>query len=150
MIHFQSGNLFESKAQALVNPINCVGVMGKGLALQFKSAFPNNFKVYAAACKRSEVQPGRMLVVETQLRGATELIINFPTKRHWRDASLLGDIESGLVDLVRVIRARSIASIAIPALGAGLGGLAWLDVRALIEAAMAELPEVDVQVFEPA
>jgi O-acetyl-ADP-ribose deacetylase (regulator of RNase III) len=102
MIHYQTGNLFDSKAHAMVNPVNCVGVMGKGLALEFKNTFPNNFKIYAAACKRGDVQPGRMLVVETQM-SEPKFIVNFPTKRHWRDGSRLDDIESGLVDLALVI-----------------------------------------------
>jgi O-acetyl-ADP-ribose deacetylase (regulator of RNase III) len=126
----------------------CVGVMGRGIALEFKIAYPANFKAYAAACKRGEVQPGRMFVFDTgQL--APRWIINFPTKRHWRGKSRLEDIEAGLVALVQEIRARDIRSIAIPPLGSGLGGLDWRNVRPLIEGALADLADVRIVVHEP-
>jgi len=123
--------------------------MGRGLALQFKRVWPENFTAYAAACRREEVQPGRMFVFETQQLTPPRFIINFPTKRHWRGKSRIEDIEAGLVDLVAVVRARGVRSIAIPPLGAGLGGLDWNEVRPRIERALGELAELQVIVFEP-
>ena len=118
-----TGNLLESKAQALVNAVNTVGVMGKGIALQFKKRFPLNFKLYAAACKKGEVKIGKMFVVqESDLQGE-KIIINFPTKTEWFKKSQYEYVEEGLKDLVRVIEAHKIESIAIPALGCGHGGL---------------------------
>jgi O-acetyl-ADP-ribose deacetylase (regulator of RNase III) len=149
MIRFLQGDILQAKAEALVNTVNCVGVMGRGIALQFKNVFPANFRVYEAACRRGEVQPGRMFVVDTGKLTGPQYIINFPTKRHWRGKSRIEDIEAGLGALVDEIRARNIRSIAIPPLGSGLGGLNWSEVRPLIESALAALPEVDVQVFEP-
>jgi O-acetyl-ADP-ribose deacetylase (regulator of RNase III) len=123
--------------------------MGRGIALQFKKVFPANFKAYESACKRSEVQPGKMFVYETGQLNNPRYIINFPTKRHWRGASRLSDIEAGLVALVREIRSRRIRSIALPPLGSGLGGLYWPDVRAAIERALSPLEDVAITVFEP-
>src|SRR5207342_1731794 len=128
---------------------NCVGVMGRRIALQFKQAFPANFTAYAAACRRGEVQPGRMFVHETGHLGNPKYIINFPTKRHWRGKSRIEDIDAGLVALVAEIRARGIHSIAVPPLGSGLGGLNWSDVRPRIEATLGALSDVHVTVFEP-
>jgi O-acetyl-ADP-ribose deacetylase (regulator of RNase III) len=149
MIEFTSGDILKSEADALVNTVNCVGVMGRGIALQFKNAFPDNFKAYEAACKREAVQPGRMFVYETGQLTPPRFIVNFPTKRHWRGKSRIEDIESGLADLVKVIREKGIRSIAIPPLGAGLGGLDWNEVRPRIERALAGLANVQVLVFEP-
>ncbi len=149
MIEFRTGDILKADAEALVNTVNCVGIMGRGIALQFKDAFPANFKAYAAACKRAEVQPGRMFVVETGAMMNPKYIINFPTKRHWRGKSRMEDIESGLAALIEAIRLRNIRSIAIPPLGAGLGGLDWADVRRRIEGAVADLGDVEVIVFEP-
>jgi len=149
MIEFTSGDILECEADALVNTVNCVGVMGRGIALQFKNAFPENFKAYEAACKREAVQPGRMFVFETGQLTPPRFIINFPTKRHWRGKSRIEDIEAGLVDLARVIRDKGIRSIAIPPLGSGLGGLDWSEVRPRIERALGQLRDVHVLVFEP-
>ncbi len=149
MIEFTSGDLLKCEADALVNTVNCVGVMGRGIALQFKNAFPENFKTYAVACKREAVQPGRMFIFETGQLTPPRFIINFPTKRHWRGKSRIEDIEAGLVDLVRVIREKGIRSIAIPPLGSGLGGLDWSEVRPRIEQALGQLEDVRVLVFEP-
>jgi O-acetyl-ADP-ribose deacetylase (regulator of RNase III) len=149
MVRFQRGDILEARAEALVNTVNCVGVMGRGIALQFKNAFPANFKAYAAACKRKEVQPGRMFVFDSGELTPPRYIINFPTKRHWRGKSRLEDIRSGLDALVDEVRARDIRSIALPPLGSGLGGLDWSDVRPLIESALARLPGVEAEVFEP-
>ena len=125
MIEYRTGDIIAEDAEALVNTVNCVGVMGRGVALQFKNAFPENFKAYAAACKRGEVQPGRMFVFETSQLTNPHYIINFPTKRHWRGKSRISDIDAGLHALVSDIRRRGIRSVAIPPLGSGLGGLQW-------------------------
>ena len=149
MIEYTGGNILHADAEALVNTVNCVGVMGRGIALQFKNAYPKNFKAYEAACQRQEVQPGRMFVYATGELANPRFIINFPTKRHWRGNSRMEDIESGLIDLVEVIRRNNIQSIAIPPLGSGLGGLEWDDVRPRIEKALAALPQVKVLLYEP-
>lgn len=149
MIEYASGDILKCEADALVNTVNCVGVMGRGIALQFKHAYPENFKAYATACRRGEVQPGRMFVFETGQLAAPRYIINFPTKRHWRGKSRIEDIEAGLAALVEVIRARRIRSIAIPPLGSGLGGLEWVEVKPRIEAALAGLADVRVMILEP-
>ena len=150
MIRSVTGNILEASAEALVNTVNCVGVMGRGIALQFKKAFPDNFREYVAACRRGEVKPGRMGVFETERAIGPHYIVNFPTKRHWRGKSRIEDINVGLKALVAEVQARGIRSIAIPPLGSGLGGLNWSDVRPLIERAFADLPEVEVLLFEPA
>lgn len=149
MIRFVQGDILKAEAEALVNTVNCVGVMGRGIALQFKNVFPANFRAYEAACQRGEVQPGHMFVFDTGELTLPRYIINFPTKRHWRGKSRIEDIQAGLTALVSEIRARDIRSIAIPPLGSGLGGLEWSAVRPLIERALATLPEVEVLVFEP-
>lgn len=149
MIEFRSGDILKDESEALVNTVNCVGIMGRGIALQFKDAYPDNFKFYAAACQRSEVQPGRMLVFETGRLPPPRYIINFPTKRHWRGKSRIEDIQSGLKALVEEIRARGIRSVAIPPLGSGLGGLDWAIVRPHIEDAARDLANVRMVVYEP-
>src|SRR5271165_1684924 len=136
MIEFKTGDILAADTEALVNTVNCVGIMGRGIALQFKNAFPGNFKVYEAACAREEIQPGKMFVFETEALTNPKYIINFPTKRHWRGKSRIEDIEAGLTALVAEIRARRIRSIAIPPLGSGLGGLNWADVRVHITEAL--------------
>ncbi|MCU0568888.1 MAG: macro domain-containing protein [Oculatellaceae cyanobacterium Prado106] len=150
MIELTQGDILQANAAALVNTVNCVGVMGRGVALQFRQAFPDNFKAYATACKAHQVQPGKMVLYPLDRRSTPQFIINFPTKRHWRDKSRIEDIQSGLVDLIQVIQQQQIPSIAIPPLGCGLGGLHWNDVCPLIMAAFASLPEVSVLLFEPA
>lgn len=147
-IKYVTGDVLRHDAEALVNTVNCVGVMGRGVALQFKKAFPDNFRAYKVACDRGEVVPGRMFVTEREALDAPRYIVNFPTKRHWRGRSRLEDIEAGLEDLVRTIRARGITSIALPPLGAGLGGLPWPAVRERIDAALGPL-NIDVTIFEP-
>lgn len=148
MITLATGNLLDAKVDALVNPVNTVGVMGKGLALQFKKAFPANFRAYEAAAKAGALEIGKMFVFTSE--AAPRYIINFPTKRHWREPSTLAYVDSGLRDLLAVVRERDIRSLAVPALGAGLGGLAWSDVRPLIERAFAGMADVNVLLFEPA
>jgi len=147
VIRHTTGDILKAGTEAIVNAVNCVGVMGRGLALQFKDAFPGNFEAYVAACRRKEVQPGRMFVFEVS-RTTPRYIVNFPTKRHWRGKSRLEDIESGLLALSREIRDRRIHSIAIPPLGCGLGDLHWKDVRPRIEAALSEIGEADIIVYQ--
>ncbi|MBI2423599.1 MAG: macro domain-containing protein [Candidatus Hydrogenedentes bacterium] len=149
MIRLMKGNLLTAEADALVNTVNCAGFMGKGIALQFKQAFPENFREYAKACKAGEVQPGRMLVHDTGSMVNPRYVINFPTKRHWRGKSRIEDIESGLAALVGVVLRLGIRSIAIPPLGCGLGGLRWDAVQPMIEGHFAGLPEVEALLFAP-
>jgi O-acetyl-ADP-ribose deacetylase (regulator of RNase III) len=149
MIEFTTGDILRADVEAIVNTVNCVGIMGRGIALQFKNDFPANFKAYEAACAREEVQPGKMFVFETGTLTNPKVIINFPTKRHWRGKSRMEDIDSGLKALVEEIRNRGIRSIAIPPLGSGLGGLNWADVRPRIEAVLRGINDLHVIVFEP-
>ena len=149
MIEYKTGDLLAEEAEALVNSVNCVGVMGRGVALQFKEAFPGNYDAYVAHCKRNEMQPGHVFVYETGATVFPRYIINFPTKRHWRGKSRLEDIESGLASLTKEIRSYGISSIAIPPLGSGLGGLHWPEVRARLEMALKECEDVKVVIFEP-
>lgn len=150
MIERTRGNLLEADVDALVNTVNTVGVMGKGIALQFKKAFPENFKAYEKACAAGEVEPGRMLVYSLGEVCRPRFIINFPTKRHWRGKSSIDDIRSGLAALVEDVKRLEIRSIALPPLGCGQGGLVWDEVLPLIEQAFADLPDVHVLVYEPA
>src|SRR5215475_540915 len=149
MIELKRGDILKQDAEALVNTVNCVGVMGRGIALQFKHGFPENYKAYRDAADHGRVQPGRMLVVDLNRVLNPKLIINFPTKRHWKGNSRIEDIQEGLSDLVKVLRERKVRSVAIPPLGCGLGGLDWNIVRPLIEKALSELPEIRVYLFEP-
>jgi O-acetyl-ADP-ribose deacetylase (regulator of RNase III) len=148
MIEFKQGNLFDENAEAVVNTVNCVGVMGKSIAVQFKQAFPENFAQYKRACTGKAVQPGRMFIVRTG-RLFPQYIINFPTKRHWKEKSRLEDIKVGLVALVAETRKLVIKSLAIPPLCCGNGGLAWSEVKPLTEEAFSILPDVRAIVFEP-
>ncbi len=149
MIEFTKGNLLEADVEALVNTVNTVGVMGKGIALQFRQAFPENYEAYKKACKCGEVKIGKMFVVATGRLTNPRYIINFPTKRHWRSKSRIEDIQKGLEDLVRLVKKKNIRSIAIPPLGCGFGGLRWEDVRPLIVKAFESLPDVRVLIYEP-
>lgn len=149
MIELTSGDILKDDSDAIVNTVNCVGIMGRGIALQFKNAWPENFKAYKAACDREEVQPGRMFIYDTEQLAAPRYIVNFPTKRHWKGKSRMQDIDAGLEALVRDVARLGIRSIAIPPLGSGLGGLEWDEVRPRIEAAMQALPEVRVRLYEP-
>jgi len=149
MIRTATGNLLLSDADALVNTVNCVGVMGKGIALQFKDAWPGMYKDYRRAAKAEQVVPGRMHVYETGKLIGPRYIVNFPTKRHWRARSRLADIDAGLLDLVRQIERLGIKSIAVPPLGVGNGGLDWSVVRPRIVAALEPLSDVDVRLYEP-
>ncbi len=149
MITFRKGNLLEAAADALVNTVNTVGVMGKGIALMFKEAFPGNFHAYEEACRRNEIRPGRMFVTESGRLDGPRWIINFPSKKHWRQPSKLEWITEGLADLRRVIEEKGIQSVALPPVGCGNGGLEWAEVRSEIERVLGSLTDVDVQVYEP-
>lgn len=148
MIHFAQGNLLDSTAEALVNTVNTVGISGKGLALMFKEAFPDNFRAYAAACKSGLLAPGELFIFEQPIMVGPRFIVNFATKQHWRNPSKLSWIANGLARLRQEVQRRGIRSIAIPPLGAGHGGLHWSDVKPLIVAAMGDL-DCDVGIFEP-
>lgn len=149
MIKVTRGDILKADAEALVNTVNCVGFMGRGIAAQFKRAYPANFTAYQAACKRHEVQPGKMLIIETGQLAGPRWIVNFPTKRHWRNGSRLEDIDAGLATLIAEVQRLQIKSIAVPPLGCGLGGLDWSVVRPRIERAFSALPDVTVLIFEP-
>lgn len=149
MIRYARGNLLGSEAEALVNTVNEVGVMGKGIALQFKEAFPDNAKAYIAAAKQGKIRVGSVFVFEnTQLAGP-RWIISFPTKRHWRHPSRIEWIHEGLLDLIRVVRELGVRSIALPPLGCGNGKLEWRRIRREIESSLAALEDVDVTVYMP-
>jgi O-acetyl-ADP-ribose deacetylase (regulator of RNase III) len=148
MITFTQGNLLEARAEALVNTVNTVGVMGKGIALMFKERFGENFRRYAAACKAKEVQTGKMFVTPVHELDGPRWIVNFPTKQHWRAPSRMEWVVEGLQDLRRFLIEQQVKSIAIPPLGAGNGGLEWADVREQIELALGDL-DIDILVFEP-
>lgn len=146
---FIKGDILTSDVEALVNTVNCVGVMGRGIALQFKKAFPENYKKYSTACKLEEVQPGKMFITKTDTLVNPKFIVNFPTKRHWRGKSKMEDIESGLEVLAEEIRRLNIKSIAIPPLGSGLGGLDWEKVKPKIVNALNKIQNIRVIIYEP-
>lgn len=149
MIRYITGNILESNAKALINTVNTVGVMGKGIALQFKKAYHNNFKTYVEACKRNEIEIGKLLVTkDSNLNSGEKYIINFPTKKDWRKPSEYYFIESGLDDLIRVLNENKIDSVAIPPLGAGNGGLEWEKVKKIIEQKLGNL-DTEIIVYEP-
>lgn len=151
MIREHHGNLLEADADALVNTVNTVGVMGKGIALQFKRAFPANYKAYKRACDEGRLELGRMFIWDAGVfaENGPRFIVNFPTKKHWRSRSRLADIQAGLDDLVRQVKELPIRSIAVPPLGCGHGGLRWDDVRAAIIAAFEGVHDVEVLLFPP-
>jgi O-acetyl-ADP-ribose deacetylase (regulator of RNase III) len=149
MIAAASGSLLDAEADALVNAVNTVGVMGKGVALQFRRSFPDNYAAYRRACEHGDVTLGAMFVVDNGQLTRPRFIINFPTKKHWRSRSKLDDIKTGLADLRDVLTSRGITSVAIPALGCGNGGLAWADVEPLIRDVLGDLPGVEVLLYPP-
>lgn len=146
MISYLTGDIFDTDVQAIVNPVNTVGVMGKGLALAFKQKYPDNFKLYQTACKNNELKVGQLLITEHH---SGKFIVNFPTKQHWRGKSQLQWITEGLIALKQFIIENHINSIAIPALGSGLGGLDWTLVKIEIEMILQDLTDVEILVFEP-
>lgn len=148
MIKFKQGNILKENTEALVNTVNCVGVMGKGIALQFKQAFPDNFKEYKKICDAGHLTPGMMFITTTN-QLFPKYIINFPTKGHWRGNSQLADIKAGLQTLIQEVKRLDIKSISIPPLGCGNGGLDWSEVKPLIIEAFAPLEAIQVVIFEP-
>ena len=150
MIKPTRGDLLLARADALVNAVNTVGVMGKGIALRFKERFPENYRAYAAACRAGDVRVGKMFVTASVQLDGPRWIINFPTKEHWRHPAQLEWVRTGLAALAKVIHEMQIMSVAIPALGCGNGGLDWCQVRPLIEEALSGLMSVEVLLYEPA
>lgn len=148
MIYYTTGNLLESDADALVNTVNTVGVMGKGIALMFKQRFPDNYCQYKAACGAGRVVTGSMFVTEVRELMGPRWVINFPTKQHWRDLSQLVWIEAGLQDLRRFLIEHKVKSAAIPGLGTGNGGLDWAEVRPLIGQILGSL-DTEIVVYQP-
>lgn len=150
MFELTRGNLLEADVEAVVNTVNTEGIMGKGIALQVRKAYPENYEAYREACEAGEVRPGSMFVFDRRSLTNPRYIINFPTKRHWRNPSRMADIESGLVALVADVRRLGIRSVAVPPLGCGLGGLPWPQVQRRMREAFEQLPEVQWLVYEPA
>jgi len=149
MIHIKKGNIVKADTDALVNTVNCVGIMGRGIALQFKKAYPENFEAYRKVCKVKKLHPGIVYTYKLPILGGVQYIINFPTKRHWKGKSKLEDIQQGLEALAQEIKRLGIKSISIPPLGCGLGGLNWEAVRPMIERALGALTDVEVYIYEP-
>jgi O-acetyl-ADP-ribose deacetylase (regulator of RNase III) len=149
MIRYTTGNIMDSSAEALVNTVNTVGVMGKGIALQFKQAFPHNFNVYKQACDNGQLTTGKILaVMDRELLFGERLIINFPTKQHWKIPSSYAYVESGLIALAAYLEKNPVNSLAMPAPGCGNGGLDWNKVRPMIEQYLSEL-NMSIWVYEP-
>lgn len=149
MIQYTKGNLLHANVEALVNAVNTVGVMGKGIALQFKETFPENFKAYKKACDEKLLETGHNLIVPVSGENSVKWIINFPTKQHWRNPSKMEYITTGLDDLVKVMEEYNIQSVALPALGCGLGGLDWEQVKSVIEEKLGHLHQVEIVIYEP-
>lgn len=149
MLKYTQGNLLDAPVEALVNTVNTVGIMGKGIALMFKERFPNNMQAYAQACKQKQVVTGKMFVTETGELLGPRWIVNFPTKEHWRSDSKISWIEEGLQDLRRFVVDNHVKSIAISPLGSGNGRLPWPDVKQQIEDALSDLTSTDMLVYEP-
>ncbi len=149
MLNYTQGNLLLAQTEAIVNTVNTVGVMGKGIALMFRETFPRNMAAYAAACKAGEVNIGTMFVTETNELSGPKWVINFPTKKHWRQPSKLEWIKEGLQDLRKVLIEKSIHSISLPPLGCGNGGLEWAEVKPEIEKALGDLTNIEIVIYEP-
>jgi O-acetyl-ADP-ribose deacetylase (regulator of RNase III) len=149
MFELTRGDLLKADAEAVVNTVNTEGIMGKGIALQFRKAYPENYEAYRRACEKGMVRPGRMFVFDREVMTSPRYIINFPTKRHWKSKSRMEDIETGLVALLAEIQQLGVKSVAVPPLGCGLGGLNWSQVRERMRDAFAQLPDVHWLVFEP-
>lgn len=149
MFKYKKGNILQEQSEAIINTVNCVGIMGRGIALQFKQTYPDNFKAYKHACDRGEVQPGKMFIYSLGKLFNPKYIINFPTKRHWKGKSNIQDIKSGLIALKEDIKKYEIHSIAIPPLGCGLGGLDWNEIKLLIEQTLGDMTDIDFIIYEP-
>lgn len=150
MIEYKNGNLFESSSEALVNTVNTVGVMGKGIALQFKKLFPSNYRLYIEFCHADKFKIGQILLSRDHntLTGE-KIILNFPTKEHWRSPSQYEFIEAGLIELRKILIKEKIKSVSLPPLGSGNGGLQWQKVKILIESHLSDLEECQIVVYEP-
>lgn len=151
-IKFQVGNMFSASVEAIINTVNCVGVMGKGVALEFKRRWPDNFKEYKKLCDAKLLRPGQLFIFQNEeifSESNPKFLINFPTKLHWREKSRLEYVEDGLDALIAAIDEYKIRSIALPPLGCGNGGLDWNDVKPLIQEKLGHLESIDIQVFEP-
>lgn len=144
MITYKTGDIFQSNAQVITNTINCVGVMGKGLALAYKKKYPAMFKDYKVRCDKGEVNPGQPYLWEDE----KTQILNFPTKRHWKQNSILSDVEDGPKYIAENYVDMGISSLALPPLGCGLGGLSWSDVKNLINKHLGPIKDLDVYVYE--
>ena len=149
MLKFTKGNILKTNAEAIINTVNCVGVMGKGIALQFKQAFPENYLAYKKICDSGELKPGKLYIYDTGSMINPRYIINFPTKNHWKEKSKIDYIKSGLTALKESLGKLKIKSIAIPPLGSGSGGLAWLNVKKIIVGELNKLDDIDIYIFEP-
>jgi O-acetyl-ADP-ribose deacetylase (regulator of RNase III) len=149
MIELTKGDILKAKADVLVNTMNCVGFMGRGIALQFGKAFPEVLKAYESACRRGEIQPGKVQSYDLNRFDQPHYVINVPTKRHWRGKSRMEDVEAGIAALVAEVRRLGVTSVAVPPLGCGLGGLDWNEVRPRIEQAFETIPNVRVLLYEP-
>ncbi len=149
MFEYKKGNILQEQAEAIINTVNCVGIMGRGIALQFKQMYPENFKEYKQACDEGSIEPGKMFIYSIGKLFNPKYIINFPTKRHWKGKSNIQDIKSGLIALKEDIKRYEIKSIAIPPLGCGLGGLDWNEVKPLIEQTFKDLTDVEFIIYEP-
>lgn len=149
MIKYIKGDLLSADTQALVNTVNTVGVMGKGIALQFKEKYPSNFEAYKKACKNKELEVGKLLVFKDRNLDRESIIINFPTKKDWKHKSKIEYIDKGLQELAKIVREYDIKSIAIPPLGCGNGGLDWEEVKPLMEKYLSQLDDVDITIFTP-
>lgn len=143
-----NGNIFESEAEAIVNTVNTKGIMGKGIALQFKQQYPNMYKDYKIACENGEVIIGKMYVWKNPSMFGPRYIINFPTKQEWSKPSKIEYIQKGLLDLVTVIKELGLKSIAVPPLGCGNGGLDWNQVKTFIISAL-DIPNLVLSIYEP-
>lgn len=148
-VTLKSGDLLKDKSEAITNTVNCVGVMGKGIALQFKQRWPRNFKAYADACKHKGIKPGKVFIYDMGQWEEPRYIINFPTKAHWRGDSKIEYVESGLRDLIEQVERLGIKSVALPPLGCGNGGLEWNKVKRVILEAFKNHPDIQVNLFEP-
>jgi O-acetyl-ADP-ribose deacetylase (regulator of RNase III) len=133
MLEFRNGDLLADDAVALVNTVNCVGVMGKGIALAFKSAYPDNYRLYRSACQRGDIRPGCVFVTQPGLMFGPRHIVNAATKDHWRDGSRMEWIERAAREIVSFCNSMRVETIAVPALGCSNGGLPWMRVRQVLE-----------------
>ena len=148
MIRFVQGDIFQSRCEAIVNPINCVGVMGAGLALAFKERYPANYESYVSACREQRIRVGKMFLQHVEEPGNIKWIINYPTKNHWREPSKMAFVRFGLFHFRYILQSNCIKSVAIPKLGCGKGGLNWEEVKKVLEEGLARCKDVDIEIYE--